>query len=310
MPEKPLGRGHYDRETGLLKISWTKIRTHEECHQKAKLVAEGKKASAADVRIFFPGNVVDQAMRRWLEMKDPPRFWMSDRVNEIMYELEEKVKAEKQGVVRWKDAGDRDEVRLFCVNCALRLEELLRQFALPYEYQPAFRFSTPMAIPGLEAGSTVKVLLVGEMDLLVKEKDPPLPDITEDVTGVIYPWNPALARPRIHIWDLKATANPDYWRKTVAQLVFYDIVVWCMTGTTAVEAGLLQPMVEGAPYISFVPSDQDRTEMLTRIVNVAHEIMRGDDSPKEGTAGCSWCETKHACVRYRTEPGTNQVALF
>ena len=117
-------------------------------------------------------------------------------------------------------------------------------------------------------------------------------------------------RDKYRPWDLKVTRDDQYWRKTVAQLVFYDIVCWCLFGVPSVEAGLLQPMVEDRPYISFAPLEQDRTEMYTRIVKVAHDILRNDDRPKEGTQGCSYCETRNACVRYRTEPGTNQVKLF
>jgi hypothetical protein len=69
-------------------------------------------------------------------------------------------------------------------------------------------------------------------------------------------------------------------------------------------------MVEGVPYLSFVPSDEDRTQMFIRIESVAHSIMRGDYRPKASTAGCSWCETRHACIRYAPKPGTNEIQLF
>lgn len=257
-----------------------------------------------DVRVFFQGNVVDQAMRRWLEMENPPRYWMADRVDEIMDELEARVLAEKEGVVRWKHAADRQQVRAFCHECALRLEEILRQVALPYTYQPAVRFSTPMTIPGLD-GNPVKILLNGEMDLLTR-RDPPLLDIVADPDPVVL----TSQRPELRVWDLKATRNADYWRKTVAQLVFYDIACWCMFGQPTVEAGLLQPMVDGQPILSFTPSDEDRTQMATRIISVAHGIMRGDHAPKAGTAGCSYCECRGACIKYKPQPGTKTIALF
>jgi PD-(D/E)XK nuclease superfamily protein len=299
---------HLDRETGLVKISWSKIRTQEECRQKAWLVADRKRSPVTDVRVFFQGNVVDQAMRRWLEMDHHPVGWMCGQVDVIMDELEARVQQEDEGVVRWKHRNDRLEVRQFCRECAWRLEQLLRQVALPLEFQPAVRFSAPMVIPGLEEGTTSKVLLVGEMDLLTKEHSSPLPDITLDPDPGFVP--DLLRRPRLRVWDLKATRNADYWRKTVAQLVFYDIACYCMFGVPTVEAGLLQPMVDGQPYISFVPSDEDRTQMLTRIVTVAHQIMRGDNAPKADSGGCSYCEVRHACVKYQPQPGTNRVNLF
>jgi hypothetical protein len=299
--------GHYDKETGLIKVSWSKIKTHEECRQKALRVAEGRKSPGRDVRIFFPGNVVDMAMRRWLSMDNPPRFWMADHIEEIMAELLDR---KDDGIVRWLHTKDREEVTAFCRDAAFRLEELLRQFALPFDYQPALRFSTPMIVPGLEEGTTVKILLNGEMDLLVKEKDWPLPDITPDLNPVTIAMADIARRPRLHLWDLKVTVDADYWRKTVAQLVFYDIVCICMFGVPVVEAGLLQPMVDDRPYISFVPSDQDRTEMFTRIETVVHNILRMDHTPKADTAGCGWCDVRHACDKYATEPGTNVVPLF
>lgn len=279
----------------------------EECKQKAYLYSEGMKAETMDVRMFFQGNVVDQAMRRWLQMKDPPRYWMAQRVDEIMDELEAKVLAEKEGVVRWKHASDRKQVRALCYECALRLEELLRQFALPYDYQPAVRFSTPLNIPGLEEGTVTKVLLVGEMDLLTK-KDPPLPDIVVDPDPIVLAYQ--TRHPELRVWDLKVTRSVDYWRKTVAQLVFYDIACLCMFQIPTAEVGLLQPMVEGRPFLSFTPSEEDRTQMYNRIVTVAHGIMRGDYAPKASSAGCSYCECRGSCVKYQPRPGTRTIPLF
>lgn len=279
--------GHFDDETGLLKISWSKIRTAEECRQKAFLVSEGKSNPVTDVRVFLQGNIVDQAMRRWLSMPDPQRGWMAAHVGEIMDELERKVLEDGDGAVRWRGSRqkDREEVRAFCTECAVRLEVILFQLAIPYEYQPAIRFKTRLTIPGLD-GTPTPVLLNGEMDLLVRQQ------------------------PALRVWDLKVTKDPQYWRKTVAQLVFYDLACWCMTGQLTEESGLIQPMVEGTPFFSFRPSDEDRTQMLTRIERVAHAIWHGDHAPKSDSTGCSWCEVRHACSKYAPEPGTNRIALF
>jgi hypothetical protein len=280
-----------------------KIRTAEECKQKAFLIAEGKKAKASDVRIFFQGNVVDQAMRRRLSMDHPPMHWMAQYIDQIMDETEAKVK-EEDGVLRWKHRDDRKEVRQFCYECVMRLEPILGQLILPYEYQPALRFSTKMNIPGLDDQPT-PILLVGEMDVLTCYK-PPLPDIEFDQDPIVR----ALWRPEYRVWDLKVTKDASYWRKTAAQLVFYDIVCSCMFGVPTVEVGLIQPMVEGYPWISFRPSEEDRTQMYTRIVSVAQAIMRADHSPKADSTGCSYCETRNACVKYAPEPGTKTMPLF
>lgn len=295
---------HYDKETGLIKISWSKIRTAEECKQKAWLTSEGKTAGAADLRVFFAGNVVDQAMRQWLSMASPAPHWMMLRVDEIFEELEVKIRGENKGVLRWRDKAQRDGAREFCMEAVARLEPLLNQLVVPLKYQAAYRFSTKLLINGLD-GEPTPILLNGEMDVMTLF-EPPLPEITPDLDPIVM----ALRRPEYRVWDLKTTKDAQYWRKTVAQLVFYDIACICMYGMATAEVGLIQPMVEGVPFISFRPSDEDRTFMFNRIESVAHAIMRQDYSPKAGSEGCLYCECRHACVRYAPEPGTNVIPLF
>jgi len=295
---------HYDSNTGLIKVSWSKVRVSEECRQKSWLISEGKKSSVADVRIFLPGNVVDQAMRKWLSMDTRPRNWMATHVDEVMDEVEEKIKDGKSGVIRWKSKEDRREVREMCVECAMRLEPILNQLVTPYEFNPALRFETKLSIPGLD-GEPTPILLVGEMDVLTKYQ-PPLPDISSDPDLAVS----AFSRPEFRVWDLKVTKDASYWRKTIAQLTFYDIACSCLFGSSAVEVGLIQPMVYSQPWLSFRPSDEDRTQMFTRIVNVAQSIMHKDYAPKDGSSGCGWCECRNACVKYATGPGTNKVNLF
>lgn len=297
---------HYDRETGLIKISWTKIRLQEECRQKAYLVAEGKRRPLTDVRGYFRGNVVDLAMRRWLSLDHPRNHpgWMADQVDAIMDELERAVREREEGVVRWKHDRDRAEVRVFCRETTMRLERMLYEVAIPREYHPAVRFKVPMNVPGLD-GAPARVLLIGEMDLLTREPlASPLPLADSELVV------PARARSAVRVWDLKVTEDSSYWRKTIAQLVFYDIACFCLGYGFTTEVGLLQPMVTGAPKVSFSVSNDDRAQMFTRIARVAQEIMRGDVAPKAGTAGCAYCEVRDACERYRTEPGTRVVPLF
>jgi hypothetical protein len=296
---------HYDKETGLLKISWSKVRLAEECRQKAYLVSEGKKSAAANQRIFFPGNVVDQAMRKWLLMERRPKFWMAEHVDDIMDELEHKISQDDSGVLKWRNRADRNEVRQFVHECAMRLELLLDQFVTPYENYPALRFSTKLVISGLD-GEPMPILLNGEMDVLTKKDFPP-PDITSE-PGIVLPHQ--LRHPELRVWDLKGTKDASYWRKTTAQLVFYDIACICLFGQPTVEVGLLQPMVDSQPWMSFRPSDEDRTQMFTRIESVAQGILRQDYTPKADSAGCDWCECRNACVKYATTPGTKSVPLF
>lgn len=283
-----LADGYLDQETGLLKISWSRLRTMEECPQKQHLITTGHKSPIADVRNYFQGNVCDLAMRRWLDFKNPPAGWMAEQVDVILADAEARALKE-DGVIRWRHSGDRENVRTFCRECVTRLEPLLNTFVLPQLYEPAVRFKAQVVIPGLDGGMQ-PVLVTGEMDVLTQA---------------------AMAAPRqIRVWDLKATKDANYWRKTVAQLVFYDIACLAGWGEPAVEVGLLQPMVDDRPYISFTPSDQDRLEMYGRIINVAHAIWLEDFHPKAGTEGCSRCEVRHGCIRYQPVAGSRVVELL
>jgi hypothetical protein len=229
---------------------------------------------------------------------------MMEHVDDIFNELEDKISKEEKGVLRWRHKDDRQQVRVFCHEAAMRLEPILNQLVIPFKYQAALRFKTKLLINGLD-GEPTPILLNGEMDVLTRY-DPPLPEITADLDPLVMnTWHPEY-RP----WDLKVTKDDQYWRKTVAQLVFYDIACICMFGEPTAEAGLIQPMVEGVPFIPFQVSDEDRTFMFNRIEDVAHNIMRGDYRPKVGTEGCYYCECRNSCVRYAPVPGTKTIALF
>lgn len=273
-----LADGYLDRETGLLKISWTRIRTAGECRQKEYRKTMGQASPVMDQRIFVQGNVCDMAMGAWLELADPQPGWMADRVDALLDEVA------ANGVVRWRHSADREKVRKFCKECVGQLEPLLQRFALPYEYQPHVRFKERIVIPGLDDQPRA-VLLTGEKDLLTRAAD------------------------GHRVWDLKATKDASYWRKTVSQLVFYDLAVLARFGAPVVEAGLLQPMVTDQPYISFTPSDEDRLQMFQRIVSVAHSIWREDFAPKAGTEGCTSCECRGACIRYQPVARGGPVGL-
>ncbi len=188
--------GHIDEETGLVKLSWSKIRNFEECPQKGHLIASGMKSPVTDVTVFYKGNVVDKAMRRWLSMEHPEPGWMTEHIDEIFDSLEQEIAEEKDGVVRWKDKDQRHKARLECREAVYRLEYLLRDKALPYDWQPALRFKVPLSIPGPD-GDQRKVLLTGEMDLLTRE---------QAIVGGFK------GKPRLRVWDLKMTRDDQYWR--------------------------------------------------------------------------------------------------
>jgi hypothetical protein len=258
-------------EPPLLKLSWSRIRLHQECQRKGALTAAGMKSPLADVRVFFRGNVVDLAMRRWLEQDDPRPGWMDAHVDELFEKAE--VSAAAEGVVKWRTPSDKAEVRVWCRELVTRLEPILIKLALPHDYQPASRFEVPLTIPGPD-GAPRKIALRGEIDLTIR--------------GPGAPASP---------WDLKGTEDSSYWRKVTGQLLFYEIALRIMTGEWPKVSGLIQPMCPD-PVLPFHFSEDDRMQMFQTICRTAEDIWRGELPAKAGNAGCSQCACKSACPKF------------
>lgn len=252
----------------LLRISWSRLRAHDECPAKGALQREFK-YSKQDIRNFVHGNVVDTLMRRWLAFDDPEMGWMAAQVDAV---FEEWMHSE-EGIVRWKHPGDRAETLEFCRELVTRLEPILVKYALPFTWQPAVRFDVPIKVRHLD-GSMREIRLVGEMDLLVQD-----------------------AAKRVAVWDLKGTKDNSYWRKVAPQLAFYAIAVWIMTGQFPYRTGLIQPMCD-EQVLPVTVTPQAVREMGTRIERVARDIWAGRLAPKESNEGCAYCPANHACPKY------------
>lgn len=263
--------------TNPLRMSWSRMRLHAECHAKGDLIGRGLKPSVTDIRNFFPGTVADRVMRRWLDQDNPLPGQMEAWTEEIFNAEEVSARETGDGIVRWRNPGDRKAALALCLESARRLEPLLQRVCLPYDWQPASRFAVPLLIPAPEGGQA-EILLVGEYDLLV-----------EMPAGIV-------------MWDLKLTLDGTYWRKVKAQLVFYCIAMAIACKTEAglrwpVAAGLLQPMCEQQdPMWAF--SAEDYTQMFTRIVTTAHDIWGGRLQPKQDNTGCSRCEVRGLCPKF------------
>src|SRR4051812_310047 len=96
--------------TKPLRISWSAIRASEECKQRGYLLREGKRAKVTNIRNFYPGMVVDQFMREFLDAKlsrdTPVRDWISLIVDES-----EAAERGKGNMIKYRDAADRNSVR-------------------------------------------------------------------------------------------------------------------------------------------------------------------------------------------------------
>lgn len=214
-------------------------------------------------------------MRQWLDDPFHPAGGMARLVDKMMADTEATEKA-AGNIVRWRDAADKQTVRDFCVELVHRLEPLLDEFVIPYQYAHGQWFKVPITLPGPD-GTPRDAVLTGEMDLLVH-----------------HPAGPV-------IWDLKGTADDQYWRKVVAQLVFYDIAVWISSGRKSRGVGLIQPMCTQRT-LTWEITDDARRQLMTRIHRYALDVWTGEQSCTTDTNNCRWCDTRHACPRFRTDP--------
>ncbi len=258
-----------------LKVSWSQIRAHDECHQRTALLRAGKRNPLANLRNFYHGMVVDQAMRDWLGDPAHPPGAMATYIDTLIDSLAEKAREEGDGVVRWKSAGDRADMREFCLDLVRRLEPILREHVLPYTYQDGKWFNVAVTVPYLD-GTPTTIRLVGEMDLLV-------------LNGGYRPL------------DLKCTRDNSYWRKVVGQLIFYDLAVMGEYGQRSPRAGIIQPTCT-VPYLEFEFTDDHRRTMWTRILALVNDIWRNDTTCTSDIHKCGFCAVRHACPRFNTAP--------
>lgn len=270
-------------EEPALRISWSRLRTHAECQMHSALLREGRRATAADVRGFFPGTVVDRAMRRYLDTGDPQPGQMVSWVEEIVSAEETTARETGDGIVRWKHPKDKAEVITRCQAAAAKLEKILAVEVLPYDYQPAVRFSSPIKLPGPD-GALVLCSLIGEMDLLVRKP------------GGVY-----------NVWDLKITADGGYWRKVTGQLLFYDVAVKLGWNAWPASSGLLQPEC-AQPVLRFAFTAEHRRQLLLRVAKYAEDVWNDKRAMTPKASECRFCDCKHACPRW-AKPARGRVEL-
>lgn len=269
-------------------VSWSALRYWTECKQLAYLVRERKKNPIQDTRNFFHGNVVDRIMRNWLCMDEPEPGRMPRMVDEYMEKCEQEVKDKEDGRIKWKHRTDREDVREFCVELVTRLEPILFEEVIPYEYEPAKRFAVPVKSTSID-GEQIRIILKGEFDLLVRNPN----------TGLF------------RVWDLKATKDNSYWRKTFGQLIFYELSVFAMFESFPEKSGLIQPMCDERVK-EFYFSQDERAKIWSDISRMAESMWKGDYAPKEDSVGCSLCVVRHACSKFapvKNANGTRTVSF-
>lgn len=274
----------------LIKVSWSSLLRWEECGMKFLKHDQREKSVITDGRNFIQGSICDKVMRQWLSESNPQPGGMFNYIEDA---LQFYAKENDEYVIKWR--GDRNEdftkVREFCYGAIASLEHVLTEKVLPYEYDPAGRFDVPIKIPSL-SGELMEIRLIGEWDLLVRDKN-------KDY----------------HIMDLKVTANKDYVKgKTLAQLTFYALVVGSMFKDLSQPktAGFITPALDQT-YIPVSITDRDKQILMSRIVKFVHGIQKKEFEPQPGNH-CFGCGVKHVC-NYWNPPlvsdnkGRNRVSI-
>lgn len=268
----------------IITLSWSRLRSWLECKQKAHLQSRGVKSPAQNVKLFHKGTTVDRVLRDWLLQPYPQLGTMVDTVEPYMTLLEKEYVDQGTGVVHWDHNEERDNTIAWCKKLITELEPIMRDLVLPYMYTPDLRFRSPIMVPGLD-GEPRQIDLIGAIDIFVKE--------SED---------------RYSVYDLKATENAAYWKKTIMQLVFYALAMYSKHGYYPSRIALIQPMCPDK-VLSLGLTDDHILSLVGKITEYAHSVWRQDFAPKESDTGCSWCPVKFACSKFARDKVSKRVSF-
>jgi hypothetical protein len=263
-------------EEKLLSVSWSKLKTWEHCKQKAWLQGNGFKNPTANTRVFFRGTVTDRILRSWLQDDNRQPEQMAGMVEEYIELCEQEQKDSGSGIVRWKSPTDKQESVDWCRDLLVKIEPLVEELVVPYlpDVYADKHLRATVTIPGLD-GEPRDIMMIGILDILIDSPE------------------------FLAVYDLKATADESYWKKTIMQLVFYDIMLEASGYRVPDATALIQPMCkEQVKYIEI--TEQHKINLMQKVVAYAHSVWQEDFAPKESDAGClSWCEVAHACVKFK-----------
>lgn len=263
-------------EEKLLSVSWSRLKTWEHCKQKAYLQGSTFKNPTSDTRVFFRGTVTDRILRTWLQDEDRKPNQMSGMVDEYIELCEQEHKDQGTGIVRWKSPTDKQETSEWCADLLTRIEPLVEELVVPYlpNVSADKHLKAKVTIPDLN-GDPKDIMMIGILDILIDSPD------------------------FLAVYDLKATADESYWKKTIMQLVFYTIMLESTGYRTPDVTALIQPMCK-EQIKAIQITEKHKMELMQKVISYAHSVWAADFSPKESDAGClSWCEVSHACVKFK-----------
>lgn len=256
----------------VIRLSWSQLRTADECKQKRFLTVQGARKETRDQRLFLPGNVTDRVVRAWLKDKDRQPGQMPDMVSATLDAVREEILKKGERVAWKRDLSDRKNIERDCIEAVTNIEPTLLQHVTPFEFEADFRFDAPLMLP---RGDTKELIyLIGYMDILVRGDDG-----------------------QIRVFDVKHTRDTSYWRKTVGQLTFYDLAVQLLFKRKTSETALLQPLCAKQVY-PYLVTDDARRQMYQRIIRVANDIWNNDNTPNISNEFCGNCDVRNACTKF------------
>lgn len=271
-------------EEKIITVSWSRLRSWLECKQKAHLQSKGLKSPAQNLKLFHKGTTVDRILRDWLLEPYPQLGVMADRVEDYMGLVEREYLEQGSGVVHWEHTEERNNTIAWCRRLLTNLEPIMVELVLPYQYTPDLRFRSPIMVPGLD-GEPRQIDLIGAIDIYVREN-----------------------ATRSAVYDLKATENSAYWKKTIMQLVFYALAMYAEDGFYPSRTALVQPMCSDT-VLSLKITEDHILSLVNKITDYAHSVWREDFAPKVSDAGCSWCPVKFACSKFARDKVSKRVSF-
>lgn len=258
----------------VIRVSWSQLRTHEECKQKRYLHVQKSGMAAKNQRLFLPGNVTDRVVRNWLQNAPMDHIGeMPSMVEPMLDSFRTEILDRGERTV-WKGLGDRAQIVRDCVEAVTKIEPALLKYVVPYNFIADFKFAAPLTLPKFD-GTQETILLIGYMDIIVKDN-----------------------QGRYWVFDVKQTRDNQYWRKTVGQLTFYDLAVQLIFQKKTMRTGLFQPLCT-TPVLPYEVTDDLRSQMNQRVVGLVNDIWRGDKTPRKDTKYCGFCDVKNACEKYQ-----------
>lgn len=260
-------------------VSWSGLKRWENCRQHQLRTIQHKAKRSNMGRIFLPGTICDLTQRRFLESDNQYVGQMEDMVEDIFLETVEK--GESRIDWRGDPRKDKEDVKALCREAVKRLEPWLWKEVLPYDYAPEIKFKAHFELPYVcDNDVRAPVILIGGIDLAVRRPNG-----------------------KFRLYDLKITSNDAYMKTTLGQLTFYDLA-WCIIqGEFGISEdwGFVAPLLEEF-IVGVKVTQEDRRVMMSRIQQYAEGVWRDSWEPKADDKGCTWCEARGACDKFKTVP--------